>query len=46
VRSEMRVGFGRLERRLGDIEVRVETVETELRAFRNELEHRMSPLER
>ncbi|HEY5020897.1 MAG TPA: hypothetical protein VII30_00275 [Gemmatimonadaceae bacterium] len=37
LRSEMRAGFGRVERRLGNIEVRVETVETELRSFRGDV---------
>jgi hypothetical protein len=46
LRSEMRAGFGRVERRLGNIEVRVETVETELRSFRGEFERRIAPLER
>jgi len=46
LRSEMRAGFGRVERRLGNIEVRVETVETELRSFRGEFERRIVPLER
>lgn len=42
----MRSGFGRVERRLGNIEVRVETVETELRSFRGESERRIAPFER
>ena len=46
LRSEMRSGFGRVERRLGNIEVRVETLETELRSFRGEFERRIAPLER
>jgi hypothetical protein len=46
LRSEMRSGFGRVERRLGNIEVRVETVETDLRSFRGEFERRIVPLER
>jgi hypothetical protein len=46
LRSEMHAGFGRVERRLGKLEVRVETVETELRSFRAEFERRISPLER
>jgi hypothetical protein len=46
LRTEMRAGFGRVERRLGHIEVRVETVETELRSFRGEFERRIAPLER
>ena len=45
LRSEMRAGFGRVERRLG-IEGRVETVETELRLFRGDFERRIAPLER
>lgn len=44
--TEMRAGFGRVERRLGHIEVRVETVETELRSFRGEFERRVAALER
>jgi hypothetical protein len=46
LRSETRAGFGRVERRLGNIEVRVETVETELRSFRGEFECRSAALER
>ncbi len=46
LRTEMRRGFGRIERRLGHIEVRVEGVETEFRSFHGEFERRISPLER
>jgi len=46
LRSEMRLGFGRVERRLGNIEFRVETVETDIRSFRGEFERRVAPLER
>ena len=45
LRSEMRVGFNRVERRLGNLEIRVENVETELRDFRGEFERRIAPLE-
>jgi hypothetical protein len=38
LRKEMRAGFGRVERRLGNLEIRVENVETELRSFRGEFE--------
>ncbi len=53
LRNEMRAGFGRVERRLGNLEIRVEGVETELkmvqtdlRSFRGEFERRIAPLER
>ena len=53
IREEMRSGFARVERRLGNLEIRVEdletgvgTVTTELRAFRGEFERRIAPLER
>ena len=53
LRTDMRAGFGRVERRLGNLEVRVETIEgdvevvkTELRSFRREFERRIAPLER
>jgi hypothetical protein len=46
LRSEMRAGFGRVGRRLGAIEVRVEIIQTELRSFRGEFERRIAPLER
>ena len=46
LRSEMRAGFGRVERRLGHIEVRVENVETEFRAFHGAFQSRIAPLER
>lgn len=38
LRKEMRAGFGRVERRLGNLEIRVENVETEFRSFRGEFE--------
>jgi len=53
LRDEMRAGFGRVERRLGNLEIRVENVEkelrvvqTDLRSFRGEFERRIAPLER
>ena len=46
LRTEMRAGFNRVDRRLGNLETRVEGVETELRSFRHEFERRISPLER
>jgi hypothetical protein len=46
LRAEMRHGFGRVERRLGNLETRVEGIETELRSFRGEFERRIAPLER
>jgi archaellum component FlaC len=52
LRNEMRLGFSRVDRRLGNIENRVEHLETEvhdvkidLRSFRNEFERRIAPLE-
>jgi hypothetical protein len=45
LRDEMRSGFGRVDRRLGHLETRVENVETELRSFRLEFERRIAPLE-
>ena len=45
LRNEMRLGFGRVERRLGNLETRVEGVETELRSFRCEFDRRLTPLE-
>ncbi len=45
-RKETRAGFDRVDRRLGNLETRVEDVETEVRAFRNEFERRIAPLER
>ncbi len=43
LRDEMRSGFGRVERRLGNLGNRVEGVETELCSFRAELaRHRSS----
>ncbi len=44
-RTEMRGGFNRVERRLGNLEVRVEDIATELRSFRAEFERRITPLE-
>jgi hypothetical protein len=46
LRMEMRGGFNRVDRRLGNLETRVEGVETELRLFRGEFERRIAPLER
>ena len=46
LRDELRAGFSRVERRLGNIEIRVETLETDLRSFRGEFERRIAPLER
>jgi hypothetical protein len=45
LRTEMRTGFNRVERRLGNLETRVEGVETDLRSFRAEFERRITPLE-
>jgi len=45
VRHEMRGGFDRVDRRLGNLENRVETLETEVRDFRGEFERRIAPLE-
>ncbi len=52
VRHEMRGGFGRVDRQLGNLENRVETLEaevrtvkTDLRSFRSEFERRIAPLE-
>jgi len=44
--TQTSAGFERVERRLAHVEMRVETVETELRAFRGEFDHRVSSLER
>ena len=53
LRTEMRSGFARVDRRLGNVETRLERVETEsaatradLRDFRQEFERRVAPLER
>jgi hypothetical protein len=46
LRNEMRCGFNRVERRLGNLENRVEGLETDLRSFRGEFERRIAPLER
>jgi len=45
LRIEMRSGFNRVERRLGNLETRVEGVETGLRSFRAEFERRITSLE-
>jgi hypothetical protein len=48
----MRVGFDRVDRRFGNLENRIESLETEvqtvkidLRSFRGEFERRITPLE-
>ncbi len=53
LRNEMRTGFDRVDRRLGNLQTRVEsleievqTVKVDLRAFRGEFERRVAPLER
>ena len=46
LRKEVRAGFTRVDRRLGNLETRVEPVETELRSFRGEFELRVALLER
>jgi hypothetical protein len=46
LRVEMHLGLNRVEHRLGNLEARVEGVETELRSFRGEFERRIAPLER
>lgn len=53
LRTEMHSGFNRVERRLGNLETRVENIETnvavlgaDLRSFRGEFERRITPLER
>jgi predicted nucleic acid-binding Zn-ribbon protein len=53
VRKEMRAGFNRVDHRLGNLETRVEHLETDvhdvkidLREFRTEFERRIAPLER
>ena len=45
VRHEMCGGFDRVDRRLGNLKNRVETLETEVRDFRGEFECRIAPLE-
>jgi hypothetical protein len=45
LRNETRRGFERVDHRLGNLEIRVENVETELRDFRGEFERRIAPLE-
>lgn len=45
LRTEMRSGFHRVEHRLGNLETRVEGIETELRSFHAEFERRIAPLE-
>ncbi len=52
LRTEMRAGFDRFDRGLGNLETRVESLETEvhemkvdLRDFRGEFERRIAPLE-
>jgi hypothetical protein len=46
LRAEMRSGFHRVDYRLGNLENRVENIETDLRSFRGEFERRIAPLER
>jgi hypothetical protein len=46
LRTEVRTGFDRVDRRLGNLESRVENVEADLRSFRGEFERRIAPLER
>jgi archaellum component FlaC len=46
LRDEVRVGFNRVDRRLGRLETRVEHIETDLGSFRGEFERRIAPLER
>jgi archaellum component FlaC len=45
LRDEVRVGFNRVDRRLGRLETRVEHIETDLGSFRGEFERRIAPLE-
>lgn len=45
LRAENRAGFDRVERRLGSLETRVEGIENESRAFREEIAQRVSSLE-
>jgi hypothetical protein len=44
--TDMRTGLERVDRRLGNLETRVETIETEQRSFRREFERRVAPVER
>jgi archaellum component FlaC len=46
LRAEVRVGFNRVDRRLGRLETRVERVDNDLASFRGEFERRIAPLER
>ena len=46
LRTEVRSGFARVDRRLGNLETGVENIETDLRSFRGEFERRIAPLER
>jgi archaellum component FlaC len=46
LRAEVRVGFNRVDRRLGRLETRVEHIESDLGSFRGEFERRIAPLER
>ncbi len=46
LRTKMREGFERVGRRLGNVETRVENIETEQRSFRREFERRIAPLGR
>jgi hypothetical protein len=46
LRTEVRTGFQRVDRGLGNLENRVENLETDLRSFRGEFERRIEPLER
>jgi archaellum component FlaC len=43
--AKVDAGFDRVERRLGNLETRVEGIETEFRAFREETERRVTLLE-
>jgi hypothetical protein len=46
LRAEMRSGFNRVDRRLGNLENRVGDLETQLRSFRGEFDRRITALER
>jgi hypothetical protein len=46
LRHEVRSGFERVDRRMGRLETRVESIKTEQRSFRREFERRIAPLER
>jgi len=46
LRAEMRTGFNRVDRRLGNLENRVGDLETQLRSFRGEFDRRITALER